>query len=507
VLTVRCFDGASAKTYSSSAGSCILETLTNSDKIRTSDFAQSRLETWLGIHPGAKPKVYEQVFAAAAINSLSYWLEIFFSAGIAAFGLVESSPAVIIGAMLISPLMGPIMGTGLALAVGDIYLGIKAVLNLLVSVAVSILFSGFLVWLLPFHSATAEIIARTNPNLLDLGIALLSGLAGSVVVCRGGGNGMTALPGVAIAVALMPPLCTVGFGLGSGLNWEIMSGAGLLFLTNLVAIVASAFLVFFLVGLNTEGAQRLMATSQKEEPLARLLSHGPVTRMLNTGGQLRWRILMILILLAAVAFPLSRALLQVASETRTRGAVQDELKRLVPSDALVSQQLTVGRNEIVIRLISTRRIPDETVTEARQDLMRRTGHDVQLSVVAVASKRELAELTERLAQPAPVVVTKEKTVGEMQKEVLDRISPAIQEIWPSSDAPIQDFEVVLSTAGVAIGVRYQAKKDLGEVPVNMVQQSLRTKLEMSDLTLKATRIPLAQAIREPRSKSEKKKRP
>ena len=86
----------------------------------------------------------------------------------------------------------------------------------------------------------------------------------------------------------MPPLCTVGFGLGSGLNWEIMGGAGLLFLTNLVAIVASAFLVFFLVGLNTEGVQRLMATSQKDEFLARLLSHGPVTRMLTTGGQLRW---------------------------------------------------------------------------------------------------------------------------------------------------------------------------------------------------------------------------
>jgi uncharacterized hydrophobic protein (TIGR00271 family) len=87
--------------------------------------------------------------------------------------LVESSPAVIIGAMLISPLMGPIMATGLALAVGDLYLGIKAVLNLLASVTVSVAFSGFLVWLLPFHSATSEIVARTNPNLLDLGIAFV----------------------------------------------------------------------------------------------------------------------------------------------------------------------------------------------------------------------------------------------------------------------------------------------------------------------------------------------
>ena len=206
---------------------------------------------------------------------------------------------------------------------------------------------------------------------------------------------------------------------------------------------------------------------------------------------------MILILLASIAVPLRRALLQVASETLTRGTVQDELKRLVPSDAIVSQQVSIGKDEIVIRLISTRRIPDSKMTEVRQDLIRRTGHDVQLSVDAVASKRELAELMERLARPAPVV-RKEKTVGEMQKELLDRVRPAIQEIWPSSDAPIQDFSVVVGTAGIAIDVRYQATKDLGEVPINMVLQNLRNKLEMPDLTLTAERIRPARAAGDPR---------
>jgi uncharacterized membrane protein len=116
------------------------------------------------------------------------------------------------------------------------------------SVAGAVALSAALVWALPFHSVTNEILARTNPNLLDLGVALLSGLAGSLVLCRGGmGGGVTALPGVAIAVALMPPLCTTGFGVGSGWNWSIVSGAALLFLTNLAAIVTSAFIVFFVV--------------------------------------------------------------------------------------------------------------------------------------------------------------------------------------------------------------------------------------------------------------------
>ena len=447
-----------------------------------------RLQTWLHIDGDAKPRVYRQVFEATEIDSLRYWLEIFFSAGIATFGLVEGSPAVIIGAMLISPLMGPIMATGLALAIGDLYLGIKAVVNLVASVAASIGFSGLLVWLLPFHSATSEIIARTKPNLLDLGIALLSGLAGSVVVCRGGGEDETALPGVAIAVALMPPLCTMGFGLGSGMNVEIMGGAGLLFLTNLVAIVATAFLVFVLVGMGTDEVQKAMLAFRGDELQARLLTEGPVARILATGGRLRWRILMLLVLLASIAVPLRRALLQVASETRTRGAVQDELKHLVPPDAVVSEQVSVSNDEIVIHLISTRRISESSITQARQDLMRRTGHDVQLSVDAVASKSELADLMERLVRPAPAL-PKEKSIAEMQKDLLDRIRPAIQEIWPESQAPIQDFDAVLGSTGIAIEVRYQAVKELGDIPLDMVQQSVRKKLGLPDLTLQAKRVP------------------
>jgi uncharacterized hydrophobic protein (TIGR00271 family) len=458
-----------------------------SEEIEAPDVDRWRLQAWLGIQPGARPKVCEQVFAASEITSPSYWLEIFFSAGIATFGVVESSPAVIIGAMLISPLMGPIMATGLALALGDLYLGIKAVLNLLVSVAVSVAFSGFLVWLLPFHSATSEILARTNPNLLDLGIGLLSGLAGSVVICRGGGDGVTVLPGVAIAVAMMPPLCAMGFGLGGGLNLEIMGGAGLLFVTNLVAIVASAFLVFLMAGMSAPEVRQAMVASWRNESLARILSHSRIARTLAAGGQLRWRILMLLILLASIAVPLRRALLQVASETLTRGTVQTELKRFVPPDAIVSQQVSLGKDDIAIHLISTRGIPDSKVTELRQDLMRRTGRNVQLTVDAVASRNELAGLMERLDRPAPEI-PKERTLGEMQKELLDRVQPALQEIWPSPDAPIQDFDVVLGTAGIAIDVRYQAAKELGKVPIGMVLHSLQTKLGIPDLTLKAERV-------------------
>ncbi len=473
-----------------------------SNAVQPEKITRSRVETWLRIQGNAKPRVYEQIFAASEMKSLRYWLEIFFAAGIATFGLVQSSPAVIIGAMLISPLMGPIMATGLSLAIGDLYLGIRSLLNLLISITVSIAFSAFVVWLLPFHSATAEILARTNPNLLDLGIALLSGLAGSVVVCRDSGDGATALPGVAIAVALMPPLCTMGFGLGSGVNLDIMGGAGLLFVTNLVAIVASAFVVFVLVGMRTPEVESVSRALRMEERLAHVFLNSPAAGLFETGGRLRWRILMVLALLGSIAIPLRRALIQVANETLTRTAVQKELKELVPSDGMVSQQVTVDKGVVTVRLLSTKPIPNTKVMQARQNLMRRTGDDVQISVETVASQGAIAALMERLTRP-PRVVTIETTIGEMRKELLDKVKPALEDIWPSADAPIQQFEVVLGTSGVMVEVHYKSAKELGDIPINMVLQSLRTKLAMPDLALKTDYV-VAQASEPRKTKTREK---
>ncbi len=454
--------------------------------------SHTRFQIWLRIDEGAKPKVYSQVFESARILNLNYWLEIVFSAAIATFGLVLNSPAVIIGAMLISPLMGPIMATGMALAVGELYLAIKAITNLIASVAVAVAFSGFVVWCLPFHSATTEILARSKPNLLDLGVAIISGLAGSIVVCRGGGGGgVTALPGVAIAVALMPPLCTMGFGLGSGVNLEIMGGAGLLFLTNLVAIVSSAFLVFLLVGMNSPEVCAEMKRAQGDDPLARRLSHGRLGKAFSDGGRVHWRILILAVLLGSIAVPLRRALQQVASETVARGVVQDAIKKLAPSNALVSQRVEIGRQSIVIRVISTKNISTERVRETEQSIARRTGRQVDLSVQEVASKSELADLIARLTTPAPVAAPPPppvKTLDEIRQEIITRITPVVTKAWPQ-EAPLQSFDVAFDPSGIALNVKYQATREIGEIPMNMVLRDLQEKLKTPGISIHATRIP------------------
>lgn len=296
---------------------------------------RERIEHLIAVDQDAKLAVYLQVFNSAEILSLNYALELLLSAGIATFGLVLNSPAVVIGAMLISPLMGPILAGGLALAAADIYLGIKALLSVLLGSAISIAFAAMLVWLLPFQTPTQEILARTQPNLLDLGVALFSGIAGSVVVCRGGGGGgVTALPGVAIAVALMPPLCTVGFGVGSGFSTEIMAGAGLLFVTNLAAITASAFLVFYLVRMDAPELRMRIDYSIIErassDRLYRLLVNTRIARSFGDIGKLRWRILMLVAVLVALYIPLRQSLYQLREESLVRAAANEAVRMLAP---------------------------------------------------------------------------------------------------------------------------------------------------------------------------------
>jgi uncharacterized hydrophobic protein (TIGR00271 family) len=454
----------------------------------------TRLQQWLKINPLNRPTVYAQVYGGADLLSLSYWLGIVFSAGIATFGLIQDSPAVIIGAMLISPLMGPIMATGLGLAVGDLYLALKAILNLIASVTVAVALSACIVWLLPFHSPTTEILSRTNPTLLDLGIALFSGLAGSVVVGRAGGDGLTALPGVAIAVALMPPLCSVGFGFGSGFNTRIIGGSGLLFLTNLVAIISCAFAVFLLIGMNAGELGEQMEKSREGELLAKRLTQGRARRIFTHSGSVGWRILVLVILLGVIAIPLKNAFVQLTQEAAARSTVQQVVKGLLPSGALVSQQVDVGRNNIAVRLFSTQEVPEEKQRQAREAIQKRSGRPTQLSVSSVASQSQLAEMMERLSAapasvPPPPVAPPPPSLDDVRAALIKRVTPVLSAIWPA-EAPVDSFDIALSAQSVTLDVRYQSVRVLTPIALGLIAKQLQDQLKLPTLKLDAHRVPV-----------------
>ena len=164
---------------------------------------------------------------------------------IASVGLNVNSTAVVIGAMLISPLMGPILGIGLSLGTNDIGLFKDAGRNLMIALVISVLTSALYFWLTPLHEAQSELLARTRPTIFDVLIATFGGLIGVIVSTREGYS--NAVPGVAIATALMPPLCTAGYGLASA-NWEYFFGAIYLFLINgiFIALATGVVVKYFL---------------------------------------------------------------------------------------------------------------------------------------------------------------------------------------------------------------------------------------------------------------------
>ncbi len=187
-----------------------------------------------------KKETIEKIQDGIQVKSHTAWILIF-SILIASIGLNTSSSAVVIGAMLISPLMGPILGIGLSIGINDIDTLRKSLLNLGIMVGLS-LSSSFIFFSIPlFQEATPEIIARTQPDVRDVLIAITGGLALIIALSRRKELTNT-IAGIAIATALMPPLCTAGYGLAT-LNFKFFGGAMFLFTINTIFIALATFVI------------------------------------------------------------------------------------------------------------------------------------------------------------------------------------------------------------------------------------------------------------------------
>ena len=288
------------------------------------------------------------------------------SAGIAILGLLLSSPAVVIGAMLLSPLMGPIIGLGFALATGD-YLWIRqSSRSLLYGVVLSIILCAFIVMVSPLQTITPEIASRTRPNLFDLGVALFSALAGAYAMIRGREG---TIVGVAIATALMPPLAVVGFGLAT-LNWTVFSGSLLLFFTNLMTIALTAALMARLYGFSTR-------LSKKQTHLQ--------TAFIVTA-------------FVALAIPLGLALFGVAKEAAATRQVNSALLEPFSDRALLSD-LTLdlnGEPAKVSAVVLTPEIKAGVSDQLERELGGILGRPVELTLtqVPVGNSAQAAELAQ-----------------------------------------------------------------------------------------------------------------
>ncbi|MBQ9645704.1 MAG: DUF389 domain-containing protein [Prevotella sp.] len=181
--------------------------------------------------------IIKKISQDVSFHGANLWVLIF-AIFIASLGLDVNSTAVIIGAMLISPLMGPIIGMGLAVGINDLDLLKRAAKNFAVATLISVITATLYFLLTPLGEARSELLARTSPTLYDVLIAFCGGAAGIIALCTGGKGNV--IPGVAIATALMPPLCTAGYGLATG-HFLYFLGAFYLFFINTVFIAVATY--------------------------------------------------------------------------------------------------------------------------------------------------------------------------------------------------------------------------------------------------------------------------
>ena len=212
--------------------------------------------------------------AGIDFRGANLWILIF-AIFVASLGLNTNSAAVIIGAMLISPLMGPIVGMGLGVGIYDFELLKRAFRSFATATIFSVLTATFYFAITPINEAQSELLARTSPTIYDVLIALFGGLAGIVALCSTGQRGGNVIPGVAIATAIMPPLCTTGFGLATG-NWLYAAGAFYLYLINSIFIALATF-----VGVNIlDFKKKVFVDKQREKRVKHIIITIAVLTML-----------------------------------------------------------------------------------------------------------------------------------------------------------------------------------------------------------------------------------
>ena len=463
---------------------------------------RDRFAAALNVNAERKNEIYIQLSNSTTLTDLVYWLQLLFSAGIATLGLVLNSSAVIIGAMLISPLMGPILSTGLALATGDLILGIRSLLNLILSTTAAISFAVLLVWLLPFKESTPEIQARIIPNTLDLVIALFSGAIGSIAVCREVKGVVTSIPGVAIAVALMPPVCVVGYGIGLALSLnvdegiKVATGGGLLYLTNLVAITFTAMVVFFLLRLDTgkvrEKNHEWRDTDRESNWWLNLINRNPSLKKAREIRSVPLRVLMIILPLLIIFIPLSRSFSKLRTEIQVKQKqnlikqkTTDLWKEFYASDKTgkirsflddVEITDTDDKLEIFIRVFDNTPYSPTEKDEFKKRLsenLDRPIDKISLQLVEIPTSAMQAIKPQVIETPVP------PTSAEIKTRYLGNIEYALKEMVFPSDMKFIDYQAINNPNGqLNLKIYYLSERDLSEDAKQILAADALTNLKI-----------------------------
>ena len=314
-------------------------------------------------------EIVAQITSGVSFRGANLWVLIF-AIFIASLGLNVNSTAVIIGAMLISPLMGPIIGMGLAIGINDFQLLRRAAKNFAIATVISILTATVYFLITPLGEAQSELLARTSPTIYDVLIATFGGAAGILALCtKGKGN---VIPGVAIATALMPPLCTAGFGLASG-HLLYFLGAFYLFFINTVFISLSTYLGVRLMRFHRKEFQTASAARKSRRAVMAIAILTIIPSLLMTVGIVRRSI----------------------SDNNVNRFIKTELSQ--SGTQVISSDL--DRDNQILNIVAVgREINDSTIRVAQKNLVHYSLADIKLNIIQGEKSDSAMRLGKKLSQ-------------------------------------------------------------------------------------------------------------
>ncbi|RJR16312.1 MAG: TIGR00341 family protein [Nitrospiraceae bacterium] len=380
--------------------------------------------------------VIKDIYSEVAVTA-GYFVTLTLANLIALSGLINNSAPVIIGAMLISPLMGPILSFGFAFITGEEVVLQKAVRKITMSVVLTIVVAALASVVSPLQEITSEIASRTKPNIYDLAIAFLSGTAGAVAICTKK-NYLTIVPGVAIATAVIPPLSVTGFGFGIG-SLSIAFGGFLLFFTNFVAIIIATCAVFYFYGFKPS-----------------MITEADV-------AYLKKRVILLAVVLFIISIPLIYTLHKSISEIGTHKQISVLLKQELDREKESKLQTFsyIEKDDVleISAVVNTvEYIKDPDIEDIERDISAALETVVKLNLdqIKVQPRGLKEQVVVTIAPPKPpweVLKTSREEVVKVVKQTIGRVEKLI------SPSPVTDFQTGFNDKSLAVSIDLIIKRD------------------------------------------------
>lgn len=393
---------------------------------------------------------------------------------IALLGLLTNSVAVVIGAMLISPLMGPIFSLGLGFTMGDLVLSRRAVRNIVYSILLAVTVAAIFTLFSPLKETTHEILSRTRPNIYDLLIAVFAGTAGALALCTRK-NYLFTTTGVAVATAVIPPLSVVGYGVGT---WqpELAIGGFLLFFTNLVAIVISSNVIFYVL--------RFRGSMVAE-------SRYPLRRRFQILGSV----------LVIISIPLVITLVSDLRKVKLTGQVESVLKGYLNKQHLsrVTDVAIDSKNKqlnVIASINTVTYVGSEILHQIEVDLTSKIGKPIKLELEQVIVRSGAVDPTPTIRTVLPAAKPISETLITLREKAIGRIREGCREL-EKFIAPykVNDCSVTFSDQNKQIYVTVSIARDFppNQQEINWFKTVLEKKLAEA-VELKILTVPLMPPI-------------